>query len=139
MMADFIAFCHNFNQFIRKIFWMGSHKTNTLQSFHLFQHSEKLGKGHWIFQSFSVGVYILSQKHYLGNSVRHKSFHFLYNGLRFTASLSSSYIRHNTVAAEVVAAKHDIYTGFERIVTLCGKILHNLIRSLPDIYDLHVR
>ena len=138
-MADFFAFCHYLNQLIRKVLRMRSHKTDALQSFHFFQHGKKLGKGHWIFQSFSVGIYILSQKHYFGNSVCHKTFHFLYNGFRFPASLSSSNIRHNTVATEVIAAKHDIYTGFERIVALCGKILHDLIRSIPDIHDLHVR
>ena len=138
MMADLFAVCHSFNQLIRKILRMGSHKADALQSLHLFQHLKKLCKSHRFFQSLTVRVYVLPKKHYLRNTICNQTFHFFYNSLRLTASLTSSYIRNDTVTAEVIAAKHNIDARFKGIVSFCRKILHDLICTFPDIYYLMV-
>ena len=66
-----------------------------------------------MFQILSIGVDILSQKHDFHYAVFYQSFNLPDNIFRLSAALPSPHIGHNAVAAEVVAAKHDIDTGFE--------------------------
>ena len=118
---------------------MRSHKPDSLQSLDLLHLLKKLCKRHRILQSLSIRVYILSQKHNLCNAIRHQSLYLFHNRLRLTASLTPSYIRYNAIAAEIIASKHNIHARFKRIITLCRQLLHNLVRTLPDIDQLAVK
>ena len=87
---------------------MRGHKPDSLQPLNLIDLSQKLGKGNRRFQVFSIRIHILSQKHNLYNAVCHQLSDFIQDILRPAASLSSPHIGNNTVAAEVIAAKHNI-------------------------------
>ena len=50
------------------------------------------------------------EKHNLTYSVCYKRLNLPYDFTRLPASLTSSHIRHNTVTAEVIAAKHNVYS-----------------------------
>ena len=117
---------------------MRSHKPDSLQPLDLLHLLKKLCKSHRILQSLSIRVYILSQKHNLCNAIRHQSLYLFHNRLRLTASFTPSYIRHNAITAEIITSKHNIHTGLKRIITLCRQLLHDLIRTLPDIDQLAV-
>ena len=54
--------------------------------------------------------------------------------LRLPAPLPAPHIRNDTVAAEIVAAKHDIDAGLKGVLPLYRKILHDLVCILPDIH-----
>lgn len=41
----------------------------------------------------------------------------------------------DAIAAEIVAAKHDVDTGFKEIFPVTGQIFHDLVGVLPDIDD----
>ena len=110
MTADFFGCFHDCNQIIRQIFRMRRHKPNPLQSLNLLYHLQKLRKGDRLFQIFSVRIHILPKQHDLNYPVCHQTFNLPDNILRLPAPLPAPHIRHNTIAAEVVAAKHDIYT-----------------------------
>ena len=136
MMTDFLTLRHSRNQFVRKILRMRSHKTDTFQAFYVFQHFQKLCKCYRMFQRLTVRVYILSQKHNLRHPISNQTFYFFDNCLRLTAAFTSTYIRNDTVTAEIIAAKHDIDTGFKCIISFCRKVLNNLVGTFPDVYDL---
>src|SRR5699024_682547 len=95
-----------------------------LQPLDLLYLLEKLSKGHRFFQIFSIRIYILSQKHDFHNSICHQTFNLPDNILWIPAPFSSSYIRNNAIAAEIIAAKHNVDTGFKRIFPLNRKILY---------------
>ena len=116
-MTDFFALCHNLNQLVRKILGMRGHEPNPFQSIDLFYHRQKLRKGHRVFQSFSIGIHVLTKKHDFHHTVSHQLFDFVDDSLRLPASFSSANIGNDAIAAEVVAAEHDIYTGFKRIIS----------------------
>ena len=113
MMAYLLAFSHIFDEFIGKILWMGGHKADPLQAFHGLYLLKKLSEGYRILQSLAVGVYVLSKEHDLCYAICNQCLYLLYNGLWLTAALTASYVRYDTVAAEVVSAEHDIYAGFK--------------------------
>ena len=95
---------------IRQILGVGGHETDPLQSLDSFYFLQKLCKGNGLFQIFTVGIYILSQQHDLHNAVRHQSLDLTDDILRITAALPATDIRYNTVAAEIIAAEHNIDT-----------------------------
>ena len=112
---------------------MGSHKADSLQSFNLLNLLKKLCKCHRLFQILSIRVYILTKEHNFYHIICHKSFNLANDIFWITASLTSTHIRYDTVAAEIVTSEHDVNTGFEGKFTFARKILHNLIGILPDI------
>ena len=118
---------------------MRGHKPDPPQSFNLLYFLKKLGKSHRLFQIFSIRIYILSQKHDFHHSICHQTFNLPDNIPWIPAPLSSSYIGNNTIAAEIIAAKHNVDTGFKRIFPLNRKILYNLVCILPDVNDHPVR
>ena len=61
-----------------------------------------------MFQIFSIGVYILAEKHHLCDTVRHQAFNLADDVLGIAAELSPSYLWHDTVTAEIIASKHDV-------------------------------
>ena len=113
---------------------MRSHKTNTFQSFNLLDFLKQLGKADWVFQILTIGIDILSKEHDFLHAICYVTLNLTDNILRFTASLTTTHIRDNTITAEIVAAKHDIDTCFERVLAFIRQILHNLIGIFPDIY-----
>ena len=134
MAADFLRTRHHFNELVRQILWMGCHKADAADSFHLLHPPQQLGKGNGVLQIFSVGIDILSQEHNLHHALRGQALHLPQDFLGFAASLPPPHIGHNAVAAEIVAAKHDIDPGFKGIFAVRGQILHNLVRPLPHIH-----
>ena len=136
MMTDFPAFGHHCDQFVGQILRMGRHKTDAADPFDLLCLTEKLREGDRRIKGFSVRIDILSKKHDLRNAVFCKLFDLPKDRLGFTAFLSSSDIRDDTVAAEIVAAEHYIHTGLERIFPCGGQSFHDLGAVLPDIDDL---
>ena len=112
---------------------MGSHKADSLQSFNLLNLLKKLCKCHRLFQILSIRVYILTKEHNFYHTICHKSFNLANDIFGITASLTSTHIRYDTVAAEIIASEHDIDAGFKRILPLYREVLHDLVRVLPDI------
>ena len=92
---------------------MGSHKSDSLQSFNLLNLLKKLCKCHRLFQILSIRVYILTKEHNFYHTICHKSFNLANDIFWITASLTSTHIRYDTVAAEIVTSEHDVNTGFE--------------------------
>ncbi len=135
MMADLGKLLHGLDQLVRQILGMGSHKTDALDAVNLCRLPQKLRKGDGHFQIFSVGVYILSKKHDLHHAVRRQFLNLPQDILRLAASLPPPHIGDNAVAAKIVAAKHDVNPRFKEVFSLRRKILHNLVRILPDIDD----
>ena len=126
---------HHIDQLIRQIHRMRSHKTDPLQSLDLIHLLQKLRKGDRMLQILSIRIDILSQQHNFNNTICHQLFDLLNDLLRFPAALPSPDIWHDTIAAEVVAAKHNVNTALKGIFPLDRKLLHNRIRVLPDIHD----
>ena len=87
-------------------------------------------------QRLTIRVNILSQKHYFCHTICNQCFDFFHDCFRLAALLSSSYIRHDAIAAEIIAAKHNIYTCFKGIFTISRHSLYDLIRLFPDVNDL---
>ena len=135
MFTDFFWFTHHFNQFIWQILRMWCHETDSFQSFDLLNLLKKLCKCDRFFQILSIGVNILSKQHDFYN----EAFNLTDDCLRITASLTSTYIRYDTVTAEIVASEHDVYTGFKRIFSFYRKIFNNLVSVLPDVNNCSVR
>ena len=117
---------------------MGGHEADSLQAFDCLNLLKKLGKSDRILQSLAVGVYVLSKKHDLSHAICHQCLDFFHNGLRLTASLPASYVRYDTVTAEIVAAEHNVDAGFERVIAFCRKLFHNLVGAFPDVDQLAV-
>ena len=137
MAADLFGVLHGIDEFIGEILRMRSHEADPLKSLDLFHSSQEFRKCDWLFQVLSVGVDVLSQKHDFHDTVSYKTLDLLDNIFRLSASLASAHIRHDAVAAEVVAAEHDVDTRFERILSLDREFLHDLVCSFPYI-DHHL-
>ena len=135
MSADLFRMLHHLNEFLRQILGMGSHESDPLQAFDLLHFLQKLRKGNGVLQILAVGIHILSEQHDLHHTVRHQAFNLPNDILRITAAFPAADIGDNTIAAEIIAAEHDIDTGFERIFSLYRQIFHDLVRILPDIND----
>ena len=114
---------------------MGSHESDSLNAVDFFHLPKKLRKGNGHIQIFSIGIDILSKEHDLLHPILGKLLNFPEDILRVPASFPASYIRYDTVAAEIIASKHDINSGFERIFSFYRKIFHDLVSILPDIHD----
>ena len=84
-------------------------------------------------QCLSVRIHILPKQHHFHDTVLHKTFNLPDDILRISAPLTSAHIRHNTVAAEVIAAKHNIDTGFKRKLSFARQIFDNFICIFPDV------
>ena len=139
MPADLFGLCHHADQVVRKILRMRGHEADTLQSFDLLNLLQQFCKGHRLLQILSIRIDILPQQHDFHHTVFYKSFNLTDDILRFPASLPAAHIGYNTVAAEIIAAKHNINAGLERIFTLNRKIFHDLVRIFPDVNDHSVR
>ena len=134
MTADLWIFCHHCDQFVRQILRVRSHKADPLQTFDLYHLFKKLGKTDRMLQSFTVGIDILSQQHDFHYAIFRQSADLFQDFLRLTALLATADIGHDTVAAEIVAAKHDVYSGFEAVFAVHRQILHDLLCVLPGIH-----
>ena len=136
MTADVRIFCHDGDQFIRKILGMGCHKTHTVQPVDLRDLPQELGKaaGLVLRQPLPVGIDILSQQHDFPHAVPDQIADLTENFLRLPAVLPSSDIGNNAVRAEVVAAVHDVYAGLKEIFPVCRKFFDHLIGFLQDIH-----
>ena len=86
MLAYFWIFCHYMQELMRKIFWMGRHKTDSFYSLYLTYFFQKVSK---IFIFIKIRVYILSQKCYLFKSFPCQLFYFLNDILWGTASFTA--------------------------------------------------
>ena len=139
MLTNLFRLAHNFNQFIWQILRMWSHETDSFKSFNFFNLLKKLCKCHRFFKVLSIRIDILSKQHDFYNTICNKTFNLTDDCLRFTASFTSTHIWYDTVTTEVVASKHDIYTGFEWIFSFNRKIFYNLVCIFPDINDCSVR
>ena len=113
---------------------MRGHKTNPPYAFNLFNLLQKLRKGNLLIQIFPIRVDILSKQHNLCNAVLRQTPDFVQNILYLTAAFPAAYIGNNTIAAEIIAAKHNIGAGLKGILTFNRQILYNPVRILPDIY-----
>ena len=133
--ADFLRMFHHFNQFVREILWMRCHKTNSFQSLDLLNFGKKLCKGHRMFQCLSVRIYILTKQHHFYDAICHEPLDLTDDIFRISAAFTATHIRHDTVATEVVTAKHNIDTGFEGKFPLTREIFHNLVCIFPNIND----
>ena len=92
---------------------MRSHKTDAIQSIDLFDFLQKLGKAHRLFQVFSVRIDVLPKQHDFLYSVCHEHSDLPDDIFRLSAAFPSTYIRNDAVAAEIIAAKHNIHTGLK--------------------------
>ena len=135
MSADLIRVFHDLDQLIGKILRMGCHEPDALDFIDFFYFLQKLCEGNFIFQVFTVGVDVLTKQHNFYYTICHKTFDLTHDCFWITAPLSSSYVWHNAVAAEIIAAKHDIDTGFKGILSLYRQVFHDLIGILPDVDD----
>ena len=129
---------HDLYEFVGQVLWMGCHKTDPLNSVYLLHFLQKLRKGHGIVQVLSIGIYILTKEHDFHHSVRCQLLYFLNDFFRPAAALPSSYIGYNTVAAEIIAAKHNIDSRLKRKLAFHRQILYDLVRILPYIHN-HLR
>ena len=81
------------DQLVRCIFWMTRHKS----------YYEISGNKCYLFKQLSkryirfVRIYVLSEKSYFFVTISHKLCTFSYNVLAVSASLSTAYVRHNTI------------------------------------------
>ena len=114
---------------------MRSHKPDPFQSLNLFNLLQKLCKSNWLIQILSIRIDILSKQHNFHNTIRHKVLNFTDDLPRLSASLPASYIRHDAVAAEIVAAKHDVDTTLKTKFTLIWQLFYNLIGIFPHIHN----
>ncbi len=130
---------HHLYQLLGQILGVGGHETDAQKPFYLLDLLQKPGECDGLVQISAIGIHVLSQKHDFNHPVRHKIPYFLKDILRPPAPLPAPHIGYDAIAAEVVAAKHDIYPRFKRILALNRQILHNLVRILPDIYNHSVR
>ena len=110
MSADLFRMLHHLNEFLRQILGLGRHESDPLQAFDLLHFLQKLRKGNGLFQVLTVRKYILSQQHDLHHTVCHQSLDLPDDILRITASLPAADIGDNTIAAEIIAAEHNIDT-----------------------------
>ena len=69
MPADLCGPAHDFDQFIGKIFGMGSHKADPFDLVNFFDLRKKFGKGNRMVQCLAVRIYILSKQHDLYNTI----------------------------------------------------------------------
>ena len=113
---------------------MGGHETDPLQSRNLIDLSQKLRKCHRMLQILTIGVDILAKQHDFHHAVSHQALDLCDNVLRLSAALPSSYIRNDAVAAEVVAAKHDVDAGFKAVFPLSRQILHYPVGVFPNVH-----
>ena len=81
----------------------------------------------------------MPQQHHLHHAVRYQFFYLADDIFWISAALPSSHVRNDTVAAEIIAAEHDVDAGFKSVFAVRRQILHDLIRSLPDIHNHIVR
>ena len=139
MLTDLFGIFHNLNQFIGKILWMRGHKPDPFQAFNLLDFLKKLCKGYRLLKVFSVGIYILPKQHDLNHAILYQHLDFPDNILWTAAPFSSPDIGYNTIAAEIIAPKHNVDAGFKEIFPIRWKLLHDLIRVLPDVNDHAVR
>ena len=135
MRTDLLGICHDFDQVIRQILRMRCHETDPFQTVDLFNLFQKFCKCHGLLQILTIRVYILSQQHDFHNPIFDQGFNLPYNILCFTAAFPATYIWYNTVAAEIIAAEHNVDSGLEGIFSFIWKIFHDLIRIFPDIDD----
>ena len=68
-MTDFFALSHGFDQLIGEILRMRGHKADSLKTFNILQHFQKLCKCNRIFQSLSIRVYVLTKEHNLRDTI----------------------------------------------------------------------
>ena len=134
MPADLVGGSHGLDELLRKILRMTGHKTDPSDSRHRLHLPQQLGEGDLPGKASAVRIDILPQQHDLRHAVLRQLPDLRDDLLRAAAALPASDVRHNAVAAEIVAAKHDIHAGLESVLPLHRKILHNPVRLLPDIH-----
>ena len=137
MAAYFFRLCHHLDQLVREILRMGCHKTNAPDALDFFHLAQKRRKTHRLRQIFSVGIDVLPQQHDLHNAILCQPLDLADNVARLSAALPPAHIRHDTVAAKIIAAEHDVHAGFEAVFSPERQILHDLPRILPDV-DHHI-
>ncbi len=114
---------------------MRSHEADALNPVHFIHLAQQFGKAHRMLQTTAIGIDILPKEHdFLYAVCRHLS-DFRQDILRPAAALTPAHIRHDAVAAEIVAAKHDVDPGFERVFAPVWQFLHDAVRVLPDVDD----
>ena len=114
---------------------MRRHKPHSEQAVNPADPAEQFGKADRLLQVFAIGIDILAKKHDFNNTVGHCIFDFPYNIFRLTAPLPSPHIWHDTIAAEIITAEHNIDTCFKRIFPVIRQIFNDLLRILPYIDD----
>ena len=112
---------------------MGGHKTDAPKAVDRLHLLKQLCKCHWLFQILSVGIHILAQKHHLHHAVCDETPDLSHDILGIPASLTAAHVRNDTVAAEIIAAKHNINAGLERVLPVGGKFFHDPVGPLPDV------
>ena len=118
---------------------MGCHKTDSLKSLNLIDFTQQFRKRDRILQVLSVRIDILTKQHNFTHTISNQSLDLTDDILRLTASLATSYIRYNTVAAEIITAEHNVNARLKGEFTLNRKIFYNLVRIFPDINDHRIR
>ncbi len=135
MTADLRRTPHDLDQLVRQILRMRCHKADAPQSLNVLHLLQKFRKGHGIFQIFSVGVDVLPKQHDFRHAVLHKRFDLTQDILRLPAPLPPAHIGHDTIAAKIIAAKHNVHAGLIAVLAFYRQIFHDFIRPLPDIHN----
>ena len=123
------------DEIVREILGMRGHKADPPDPVHFAHFFEKLRKTDRVPESFAIGVDILSKQHDLCHAVCGQSLDLPYDLARIPAPLSAADIGNDAVAAEIVAAEHDIDAGLVSIFALKGQILHDPVGPVPNLND----
>ena len=108
---------YSIGQFLCSVLGMGRHKAYPEVALYLVQFTQKLRKSHTLIKVLSVGIDVLSQKHYLLVAVTDQSPYLIDYILRLSAALSASDIGNYAVGAEIIAAEHYRHRCLEAAVT----------------------
>ena len=131
--ADFLRLLHDRNQVVRQILRVGSHEADALQPLYLLHLLQKLRKGDGLVQILSIGIHVLAQQHDLHHAVRHQSLYLPDDFPGLPAALPAPHVGHDAVAAEVVAAEHDVDAGLEGIFTFYRQVFYDFVRIFPNV------
>ncbi len=133
MLAHLIVNRNLLNQLVRQILRVRCHKADSLDALHFAHHPKKLSKGHTVVVGLAVGIHVLPQEHNFLDAVLCKMPSLLHDIGSLSRALPAAHVGNDTIAAEVVAAVHNIDTCFKAVFVASRKGLHNLLRLVPDI------
>ena len=129
VVADLFALRNQIDQFSGTVFRVRGHKADAEIPLKLFDLMQQLCKVNRMLQTFTVRVYILTQKENLLVAHGNDFFCLTDNLFRLTPYLSAADIRNDAVGTEVVTAIHDLKGSLNALSTLNREVFGNTIFS----------